>query len=305
MRLKTSPRLLSTLVCWFILSGAPVPNLFAQEVIEVGIATASALKVNAVQAALKEALPGQEFNIHPFKAASNIADQPVAEKWGVQGARNRIVHAKALEREESRPAGGNRKPIAIWVSMENYIEKTPVGWIDRAAVVVENSSPRREVLKFSDSIRFDEKFAREAQVRGEALDRKSKNPAVSSLESGYSVTSGEVIHDYYLAEKGVDLPKDNWHGYKDFGGVSRDKLLQATIVSALKELIPYADIGAINNTLRSASKGAVSPQAQQNGIDAMGTEQRTKDLPEGADQQVVGHKRENGTRRGAKAFKAE
>lgn len=234
---------------WASPSEAPA----VREVIEVGVATASEVKVGAVKGAFERAFPGREIRVHAYKAPSGVANQPVMEFWGVKGAENRLAHAQAME---LAVAPSSRKKIDYWVSMENYIEPNPTDprtWIDRAAVIVTNAATGEKTLELSDSVRLPETFAHEAASR-------STHPL---QESGYSVTSGQVIRERYLAD-GVDLPADDWHRHSDFGGVSRSSLLESAIrkgVAKATAIGGESQADCLRDTYKALSGIAPSPPA--------------------------------------------
>jgi len=193
--------------------------------IVVGVATASAVKINAVKRAFEDSFPGREIHITPYKVGSGIAEQPVTEVWGVTGARNRLEAAKTLEKTAPLKA---QKKIDYWVSMENYIEPSSTDasrWIDRAAIIIEAVATGTEILEYSDSVYLSETFAAEAKAKSATAD-----------PSGFAVTSGQVIRDHYL-KLGIDLPSDDWHRHPDFGGVSRSEILKNAIARASRKAV--------------------------------------------------------------------
>lgn len=188
----------------------------ARAELRIGVATASKLKVAAVHAALEEVFPNGKYVIYAFKAPSGVAEQPVMLTWGLKGAKNRLSAAKAAAQE----------PVDLWISMENYIEPTASAkkWRDIAAVVVERAKAAQIAVEFSAAVELPARFARLALESSTEID-----------ESGWSVTAGEMIHAHYK-QNSVDVARDDWHAYKDFGGKSREKILAETIVKALRQL---------------------------------------------------------------------
>lgn len=188
----------------------------ARAELRVGVATASKLKVAAVHAALEEVFPKGKYVIYAFKAPSGVAEQPVMLTWGLKGAKNRLNSAKAAVQET----------VDLWISMENFIEPTASSekWRDIAAVVVERSKDSQVAVEFSAAVELPAKFARLARETSKEIE-----------ESGWSVTAGEMIHAEYK-QAGIDVPKDDWHAHKDFGGKSRQDILAETIAKALRQL---------------------------------------------------------------------
>ena len=189
--------------------------------LHIGVATSSAVKLAAVKNAFQEMFPNTPIELHPYKVDSQVASQPVGETWGVQGAKNRLANAiaKMNTDETAHPK------FDYWVSMENYIEPSlskPGFWIDRAAVVIQSVETSLPTLQLSKVVYLPETFASAA--------KNKSNGQVS--ESGYEVTSGEVIREAYL-KRGIELPADDWHQHADFGGVPRSQILQETIQNAV------------------------------------------------------------------------
>lgn len=222
--------------------------------IVVGITSVKDVKIVPIVEAFKRAFPYDEIKPLPFKANSQIADEPVSQLWGLQGARNRIESAKRLAVAQGQDV---LESIQYWASIENYIEETDAvyteeevnlfqvngakwiqagekKWIDRGAILIENAQDHTTQTQLSEKVYFPAFFAdtmRERTLNSE----QAKSDADSYLSaSGFSVTVGQVIKEFFQTQFNVSLDDGNWHS--TFGGKTRDAILENALNQALRKI---------------------------------------------------------------------
>lgn len=151
--------------------------------------------------ALEEAMNGEAISIRPLVAASDIAEQPVSRKWGIEGARNRL---------RNLPVTG---PDDLQIAVENFVDRDEQGVYDQAVVLI-GQNGRQVASAFSPKV----------YIPAELWDGY-KQQAGELAKSGYANTFGE-----YLASK-LQTEAGDWHQL--FGGHrSRQEILTDTIKAA-------------------------------------------------------------------------
>jgi non-canonical (house-cleaning) NTP pyrophosphatase len=184
----------------------------------LGLASSSDLARQVVENAVAK-ISGQPgllpARIVCFAAASDVSEQPVGERFGVAGARNRIANGALLAAQQA-------ERVDYWIAIENFIE--PVAgdehfWADRAAVVACAASMDNKAIEFGLPARFDVTFAMRARQKSLQVDK-----------SGWSHTVGDVIHDEFPR-----IPPDDWHRDARFGGVTRAALMEQAVLAALQK----------------------------------------------------------------------
>lgn len=192
--------------------------------IEVLVATESAIKIKAAEAAFIAAFPGQEIHARGILGAnSNIDEQPVGRRTK-RGAKNRLRNAKAAlktERENAERLGEPIPPLPdYYVSYENGIFPEDKGsdrkYFDKAVVIVQQQGRHR---RFATSVRveFPTEFVEEARA------------ALPNGEGFKTTTVGSVI----ARRLGGD--KQDPHATLTHGQVTRAGLLTQTTLAALQK----------------------------------------------------------------------
>lgn len=235
MRLKQTKNIVPFQVfsCACLLALSITPTLTRADVIVIGVASTKEVKIKPVREAFTEIFPNDTLQILPFKAGSDIADQPVGEQWGIQGTLNRIEnakreHAKNLAAAVDAPA----KPVQYWVAIENYIEPSKDDaqtWVDIGAVTLENVRKNSTLIQLSKPVSLDALFA------GLAFSQTPSDYV--HKHSGFSVTSGKAIKHYYHDTQQIELDDGNWHAHPDFGGVSRAELLKEAVLKVVRDSV--------------------------------------------------------------------
>ncbi len=175
--------------------------LHARE-ITVVIASQSSQKILAVKQSFSETFPEDTIVYIAHATSSCVPAQPVGYDCALQGARNRLQN---LPEELQQQAD-------YIVSIENYIEQSAVTqcWYDIGLILVKQSS--QEIIVMTSAVFIPEMYVQRAQQMSSEVS-----------ECGYSMTVGQAIQHSFL-DKHVD-PSD-WHSEVEFGGVSRQQLLQ-------------------------------------------------------------------------------
>lgn len=91
------------------------------------VASKNPVKIKAAERALITSFPNEKFEVIGFSAESGVPDQPMSDTETLQGALNRITHAKQENPEAD-----------IWVSMEGGLEDTSRGMECMAWIAIED-----------------------------------------------------------------------------------------------------------------------------------------------------------------------
>lgn len=179
--------------------------------ISVVIASQSSQKIAAVQQAFSIKFPHDQITYRTCVSDSGIANQPVGYDCALQGVRNRFASVP----QELLPAD-------YVVAIENYIEQSPVTkrCYDKGLVLIKQG--QQEMVLTTMPTYIPQEFVDLAQQLSDDV-----------CESGYTTTVGCAIQ-YFFADRQID-PSD-WHHEPEFGGVSRQQLLQ----DALRKIL-FAD----------------------------------------------------------------
>ncbi len=199
-----------------VLSSIPTALFADQKEIKIGVASTSPLKKKAVLEVFQMLFPNKHIHLSAYSAQSNVAEQPVGENNGIEGARNRLKNAQIQSTHEED----------YFVAIENYIEESPQNtnqWIDRAAVWVQKKG-RPAILEHSQPVSFEAKFALEAK-------RRTREP-YPLQNTGFSITAGKIIQEGFKDHREAIL-SDDWQKHPKFGGISRKKLIQQAIAKAV------------------------------------------------------------------------
>lgn len=176
--------------------------------ITVVIASQSPQKIAAVKESFDIKFPDDTLLYISHKTSSLIPEQPVGFDCALQGVRNRL---------HSLP----QEVIAAdyIVAIENYIEQSPdtQRWYDKGLIVLQE--PSQEIVLTTKSVFIPDMYVQLAQQMSTEVS-----------ENGFSTTVGAAIQ-YSFPDRSID-PHD-WHCEVEFGGVSRQQLLQDTLNKAL------------------------------------------------------------------------
>lgn len=167
--------------------------------IRIGVTSENKLKVNAVQ----QAYSALDLNpeIRGYSTDSGIGEQPVG-KITLKGARNRIV-------DLWRRTGGSLDRI---VSIESGIFREDGKWIDRAVVVILDTSTGKESVAYSEGVVFPDAYVERARAIG--FDK---------------ITVGKV-----MAEAG--FVADSKDPHLSISGKSRQEYVFKTVEKLIKEV---------------------------------------------------------------------
>ena len=91
--------------------------------------------------------------------------------------------------------------------------------MDCAAVIIRKR--HFSIILFSDYVRFDSKYADQA--------RQQTPTDYPFFSTGFSTTVGKLIQNEF-----ANTPHDNWQSSPRFGGISREIIIQETIIRAFK-----------------------------------------------------------------------
>lgn len=192
-----------------------LPFLIFARTITVVVASKSSGKAAATLAAFKEKFVDDAIEIIPYQSASLVPDQPIGYTVALKGARNRL---QGLPEHLIATAD-------YLVAIENYIEQSSLShnWYDVGLVLCKQVSPASEQIVLTQLTPIPDHFVQLAQ---------SMSPAGTISDEGYPVTIGQTIQWTFIScDREVD-PAD-WHKEPEFGGVSRQKLLQDAFFKAL------------------------------------------------------------------------
>lgn len=186
---------------------------FTNEKINIGLTSENSIKKEIVEKTFKLIFPNYDITIHSYSVASDIAEQPIGEVFGIESVYNRLKNVKNVDLNEQD----------YWVSIASYIEENNGIWRDRAVVLVQKNG-HLPVLEFTEATEIDSKFVEKAKMESKR-DYEFSN-------SGLSKTVGRVIREEF--EKRDDqIAEDNWHEHEQFGGISRKFLLQKSLYHAI------------------------------------------------------------------------
>jgi inosine/xanthosine triphosphatase len=96
------------------------------------VASKNPVKIHAAETALKTLFPNDEFEMNGFSASSGVSNQPMTDEETLQGALNRIEHAK-----QEHPNAD------IWIAMEGGLHDYDRGMESLAWMTVENKEGKK------------------------------------------------------------------------------------------------------------------------------------------------------------------
>jgi non-canonical (house-cleaning) NTP pyrophosphatase len=217
-------------------------NSMANKKIVVGITSQKDVKVKPVKNSLTKLLPPEvEIELLTFKSDSGIANNPVGEEWGIEGAKRRILNSSVTSEQNKKDSNSkateskdsNAKPIDYWVSIENYVRsdpKDPTNWLDIAAVVIKNEhaaeSKDQYHVTLSRSVSFPTQFAN--------ATRDQTSPTYAHKESGWEPTVGQILQQYYKEKFSIDVDDSDWHR---LFGQSRAEIIEDCVFEAVRDFI--------------------------------------------------------------------
>lgn len=200
---------LNLYVCSLMLGG--LFSVSARQ-IKIVVASQNQHKLEAVNRIFQQKFPQDIVECIGYDSVSSVPEQPVSKEVALEGARNRI---QSLPQELLATAH-------YVVAIENYIEQYlgASAWCDRGLVVVKDSAQQSaEAVMISQPTFISEMYVRLAQEKSATVSDK-----------GYSVTIGQVIQQSFPT-RAIDA--HDWHREREFGGVSRQQLLQDALYKAL------------------------------------------------------------------------
>jgi non-canonical (house-cleaning) NTP pyrophosphatase len=188
----------------------------------VGVTSQKSIKVQPVHNSLHKLYPDVDIELITFKSDSGIANNPVGEVWGIEGAQRRIENAK-----RTLPATAN---IHYWVSIENYVrpgDAAAQDWLDIAAVVIKDEQTGVTNVTLSNPVSFPAYFAKQAS------DKTS--PSYKYKDSGFEITVGTIMKEYFRDKFNIDIEDDDWHVL--FSDLSRTEIIEHCVYEACSKYI--------------------------------------------------------------------
>jgi len=195
---------------WIVVCAISQVFMVEARTIKIVIASESPQKVMAVQGAFCEKFIHDDLVFFAHKVVSGIPEQPVGYDAALKGIRNRLNNLP------------DRMEADYVIAIENYIEQSSVTqrWYDKGLVCVQEGS--QETVIETKSVCIPDLYVQIAQQ----LSGKSS-------DLGYAITVGAAIQQSFVDR---DVDPTNWQQEPEFGGVSRQQLLQ----DALDKIL-YAD----------------------------------------------------------------
>lgn len=240
--------------------------------ITVAIASNSSLKIAAVKTIFDHAFPEDTIEYSSHKTASLVPEQPIGIDAARQGVYNRLqcLPKEMLEAD-------------YVVSIENYIEQSceTQRWYDKGLILFKHAA--QEIIITTQPTFVPEEYILHAQRMAQEI---------SPL--GYSVTIGKAIQEKicclsndgsFSLERYID-PSD-WHREHEFGGVSRQQLLQEAIfkalhaqeLSSLKSLVvTYPDFPKPGIMFANFLTMVNNPQAFQQSVDLLAERYKNQNI---------------------------
>ena len=167
--------------------------------IRIAVASNSAIKLDAVRDAIASLMIKAE--IIGLKTASGVPEQPT-DKETLQGARNRIQHAKALDPRAQ-----------LYIAIENGIFDEAGRYFDKAVVICLTSAGQ-EFIATSAGVEFPADCVEEARRIG--FDK---------------MTASKII-----AQRGLSKQHDDPH--LSLAGRPRAQFITETLVTLLRKVFP-------------------------------------------------------------------
>ena len=165
---------------------------------KIGITSQNKLKVEAVRNAYSFMEPSPE--ISGYSADSGVGEQPINEQT-LQGARNRIADLR------KRVDGLDRI-----ISIESGIFHEGDKWLDKAVIVILDTSTGKEYVAYSDAVVFLDKYVEMAR------------------EMGFDTTTvGRVMANEGFIENAKDP-------HQSISGVSRRVYIEETVKGLVEEI---------------------------------------------------------------------
>lgn len=180
--------------------------------VNVVVASRNSYKLEAVKMAFGQKFPNDSVECIGYDSVSSVPEQPMGKEAALQGVHNRI---QSLTEQGVVAAD-------YVVAIENYIEQYLGSdvWCDRGLILVQEiSNNSREIITVSQPTFIADTY----------IQQVKKQAAVVS-DNGYSVTIGQVIQQSF-PQRAIDA--HDWHREVEFGGVSREKLLQDAVYKTL------------------------------------------------------------------------
>jgi len=186
--------------------------LFART-FNIVVASQNAQKISAVQQAFAERFCNDTIELIACKSSSAIPEQPIGYQIALTGARNRIASTSDTLHAEADYV----------VAIENYIEKSAREdyWNDIGLVLIKDMRTSHETITLSQPVLIPNEYIEIAQ---------EQSGANGISADGFSVTVGNVISKSLLPRT---IDPHDWHREPEFGGVSRQQLLQEALFKSL------------------------------------------------------------------------
>jgi adenine phosphoribosyltransferase len=183
------------------------------ETLRVLIASQCPQKIASIQKEFSERFCNDTIELISCKSSSSIPEQPVGYECALRGARNRIASVSTDLIADADYV----------VSIENYIEPSARQefWNDIGLVLIKHQRTNQERITLSPATLIPVEYVSAAQA-------KAGSEGISA--DGYAVSIGQTIHDSF-APRVID-PQD-WHKESEFGGISRQELLEQAIFKGL------------------------------------------------------------------------
>ncbi|MGZ6254930.1 MAG: adenine phosphoribosyltransferase [Candidatus Chromulinivorax sp.] len=199
-----------------------VPKYIDARIIRVAIGSKSIQKIEAVQKAFEQKFQDDICLFFSHATISGVPEQPIGFDIALQGARNRI---------DSLPK--DLQELDYCIGIENYIEQSKItgSWYDKALVLVQELS--QETMLTTQPVFIPDQYIQLAQSMSKKFD-----------STGFSTTVGVAIARSFV-DRFIDPA--NWHIEKEFGGVSRQELLEDALckilhaqeLQSLKKLVAF------------------------------------------------------------------
>jgi len=175
--------------------------------INVVITSKSSQKVAAIKASFNQNFIHDDIFYFIYPTNSGIPEQPVGRDAAMQGIHNRL---------ENLPKNIEADYI---IAIENYIEQstTTDRWYDKGLIAIQQKT--KTFIVTTKPVFIPDVYIKIAQQISDI-----------TCQLGYTTTVGKAIQQSFI-DRNID--PTNWHQEPEFGGVSRQELLEDALHKAL------------------------------------------------------------------------